>query len=87
LVLIQIYIEKIGLKAFLFQCRVPDIPSPNCQCGARETAAHIILHCPLLATQRDSLNRDLGRPLRTYRDLNEATAAVGPAASIARWIL
>ena len=45
------------------------------------------LHCPILATQRAGLNRDLKRPLRTRRDLDEATAENGPAQSIARWML
>ena len=85
--LVQIRTGKIGLKAFLFQCGVPSENSPNCQCGERETAAHIILHCPLLAAQRNSLNKDLRRPLRTRRDFDEATAKDGPAQSIARWML
>jgi hypothetical protein len=82
--LVQIRTGKIGLNAFLFDCRVPDIMSPNCECGNRETAAHIILHCPLLAAKRDGLTRDLGRPLRTHRDLATATADKTSAPSIAR---
>ena len=65
LALIQVRTGKIGLNAFLFECQVPDVMSPNCRYGARETAAHVILYCPILATQRAGLNRDLKRPLRT----------------------
>ncbi|KAJ2898375.1 hypothetical protein MKZ38_003966 [Zalerion maritima] len=85
--LTQIRTGKIGLKAFLFQCRVPDVITPYCGCGGRETAAHVILYCPQLARQRDGLNRDLRRPLRTRRDLEEATSENGPAQTVARWML
>jgi len=85
--LIQIRTGKIGLRAFLFDCRVPGVVSPNCECGSRETAAHVILHCPLLAAKRNGLNRDLGRPLRTHSDLAAATAESKSAPSIARWTL
>src|SRR5438045_6706528 len=55
-VLTQIRTGRIGLAAFLNKVRVPDFPSPQCRCGqAQETAAHIILHCPLYAEARERL--------------------------------
>jgi len=85
--LTQVRTGKIGLKAFLFQCRVPGVASPNYTCGAYETAAHIILYCPHLTTQRRGLNEDIGGHLRTRRDLEVATATDGPAQSVARWMI
>src|SRR5215469_5797736 len=46
-ILTQIRTGRIGLAAFLNRARVPDFPSPMCQCGqAEETASHIIAYCP-----------------------------------------
>jgi hypothetical protein len=47
----------IGLNAFLFKMRVPDIPSPLCSsgCGA-ETFDHIVLKCLGFKEQRAVLN-------------------------------
>ena len=47
--LIQIRTGKIGLRAFLFEIRVPDIVTPQRRCGgAPETVAHPLPHCPEL---------------------------------------
>jgi hypothetical protein len=44
--LVQMRTEKIGLRAFLFAQRVPDVPTPICRCGeGRETVAHVAAHC------------------------------------------
>jgi hypothetical protein len=43
--LVQLRTEKIGFNDFLFARRVPDVTSPRCDCGARQTVAHILLHC------------------------------------------
>ena len=46
--LVQLRTEKIGLKDFLFQRKMPDVPSPRCECGERrQTVAHILLHSEL----------------------------------------
>ena len=43
----QIHTGCIGLAAFLNKVNVSDYESPMCQCGqARETATHVIIHCP-----------------------------------------
>ena len=50
--LTQIRTGKIGLAAFLHQCRVPGFESPACPCGWQwETAKHIILDCPRFAQE------------------------------------
>ena len=42
--LVQIRTGKIGLRAFLFKRRVPEVTTPYCRCGlARETFEHIVL--------------------------------------------
>lgn len=86
--LTQIRTETIGLNAFLFGCKVPEVMSPLCRCGrAPETAAHLILHCAELADQRRALDEALGRPLRTCRDLADATREKETAAIVVRWFL
>lgn len=61
---------------------------PPCRCGRTpETAAHLILHCTDLATQRRALDEALGRPLRTCRDLADATMKKESAETIVRWVL
>ena len=60
-VLTQIRTGRIGLAAFLNKARVPNFPSPICQCGqAEETALYIIAYCPRFAEQRQGLA--VGRP-------------------------
>lgn len=87
--LIQIHTEKIGLRAFLFTRRVPDIPTPRCRCGAAwETAEHIILHCDELREERETLRRALTPlPLRTCRDLATVSDTPGAARELVRWLL
>src|ERR1700754_813150 len=56
----QIRTEKIGLNAFLTQQRVPGYTA-DCSCGwRRQTAKHILLHCPNFAGGREGLFRDAG---------------------------
>ena len=44
--LIQARTGKIGLKAFLFQIKVPGKPTPLCDCGgAPETVGHLLEGC------------------------------------------
>ena len=52
----QMRTEKIGLNAFLFSRRVPDIDNDQCECGrARQTARHLLHECRLFRRQRNSL--------------------------------
>jgi exonuclease III len=56
----QIRTEKIGLNAFLTTMKVPGYTAA-CDCGwGRQTAKHIILHCPQHQTQRNKLFQDAG---------------------------
>jgi ribonuclease HI len=56
--LVQLRTEKIGLKDFLFQRKVPDVPSPRCECGERrQTVVHILLRCSMF---KDLRNRIFG---------------------------
>jgi hypothetical protein len=44
--LVQMRIGKIGLRAFLFKHRVPDVMTPVCACGdGRETVRHVAAYC------------------------------------------
>lgn len=88
-VLTQLRTGKIGLRAFLFQRRVPDVPTPLCRCGtARETPEHLALDCPDEEEGRAALRRAIApRALRTSRDFAEATADPETAGQVVRWFL
>lgn len=87
--LIQIRTGKIGLRAFLFQRRVPEVNTPLCRCSITgETPAHIVLYCPELQQEREELQRALlPHPLRTTRDFTAATADPACAGTVVRWLL
>ena len=87
--LTQIRTGKIGLRAFLFERRVPEATTPRCSCGeAPETAAHLVLSCQQLDRQRGDLQRLLyPKALRSYRDFVDATAEGGSARTLVRWLL
>jgi ribonuclease HI len=58
-ILVQMRTEKIGLKDFLFQRRVPGHTDSKCDCGSRrQTVAHILLDC---RKRRDLRRQELGR--------------------------
>jgi hypothetical protein len=53
--------ERIGLNAFLYKQKVPDIAWPICPCGnGNQTAKHILIHCANLAPTRRQLFADTG---------------------------
>jgi hypothetical protein len=57
--LIQLRTEKIGLRAFLVERKVPTVPSPQCECGqGRETGKHIILYCLKVPDEKRAELRD-----------------------------
>ena len=87
--LTQIRTGKVGLRAFLFERKVPDVATPRCSCGeAPETAAHLVLDCQQLDYQRDNLRQLLlPMPLHTYRDFAAATAKGKSASKLVRWLL
>ena len=58
--LTQIRTGKVGLRAFLFERKVPEVATPRCPCGdAPETAAHLVLDCRDLTQQREDLRQSL----------------------------
>jgi hypothetical protein len=72
----------IGLRRFLFERRVPGVPTPLCRCGqAQETVAHLVLRC-------EDRELAMGRPeLRDRHDLMEALGNRSGAAQIVTWLM
>lgn len=59
-VIIQMRTGKIGLRHYLYQRGVPDIPDRDCRCGkATQTVQHILLACPIFKDLREQF---LGKP-------------------------
>ena len=87
--LTQIRTGKVGLRAFLFERKVPDVVTPRCLCGeAPETTAHLVLDCRDLNQQRVELRRTMApRAMRSYRDFAAATAKKKTAYELLRWLL
>lgn len=54
----QIVTEKIGLNAFLYKAKVPEVPLPPCRwCGRHpETAKHITCTCSAFREQRKEIS-------------------------------
>jgi hypothetical protein len=73
----QVRTEKIGLNAFLADRKVPGY-LPYCTCGyQRQTAKHIIMHCPDRDNGRETMlraagTRDYGKMLATARGTKAA---------------
>ena len=87
--LTQIRTGKVGLRAFLFQRRVPEVNTPLCRCSITgETPAHIVLYCPELQQEREALRGALlPHPLQTTCDFTAATADPACAGTVVRWLL
>jgi retron-type reverse transcriptase len=87
--LTQVRTGKVGLRAFLFERKVPEIATPRCPCGeAPETAAHLVLNCPHLDQQREELRQLMApKAMRSYRDFAAATAEGKSAGKLVRWLL
>ena len=87
--LVQIRIGKVGLRAFLFERKVPDIASPHCRCGlAAEMPAHVVIACPELSVQREVLRSQLNPfSLQTSQDFANATLDHRKAIKVVRWLL
>ena len=82
--LTQIRTGRIGLASFLNRARVPDFPSPMCQCGqAEETASHVIVFCPRFSEQRRQLT---GQSMDRLNVKALVSSAEG-AKRLARWFL
>ena len=80
----QLRTGRVGLRAFLFQRKVPNIITPICSCGeAPETTYHVLLNCPQTRLHRDNLPI----PLRTSRDTRMALDDKKLAGEVALWFL
>jgi hypothetical protein len=70
---IQLRIGLNGLDAFLFQARVPSVPSPLCSCGgSRQTAKHVFSFCPRRSMARHELREGRGHLLNFSKLLGTA---------------
>ena len=87
--LTQVRTGKVGLRAFLFERKVPSIATPLCRYGeAQETAVHLVLDCSELEHYREALRQQqFPRALYTLRDFVVLTANPRRAASVIRWLL
>jgi hypothetical protein len=82
--LVQMRTGRIGLRAFLFERRVPDVMTPVCACGdGRETALHVAAYCPL----EEATRRELPFVMRTHRDFEAAVKDPTRAACLTRWFM
>jgi len=83
-VLMQARTEKIGLRAFLFTKKVPEITTPYCECGGgRERLVHLALHCP----RERGRFEDLFPDIRNSEDLRNALSSPKEVKAMAQWIL
>ena len=87
--LTQIRTGKVGLRAFLFSRKVPEVNTPLCPCGrGEETPAHLVIHCSGLTEERERLRRELApHALRTSRDFAAITADRNRAPIVVKWLL
>ena len=82
--LIHIRTGCIGLKKFLYNCRVPDIDSPMCDCrGGEETAEHVVMLCPKESHRRYLLHDEQGR----QQSWSTLTGTPLQAKRLARWLI
>lgn len=82
--LIHIRTGCIGLKKFLYTCRVPDIDSPMCDCrGGEETAEHVVMLCPKESHRRYLLHDEQGR----QQSWSTLTGKPLQAKRLARWLI
>ncbi len=69
----QMRTEKIGLKAFLYSRWVPGIEKETCECGAKQTARHILHECKLFSKKRRMWwaeeRRKVERGVITHKDM------------------
>ncbi|TXB97085.1 hypothetical protein FocTR4_00012225 [Fusarium oxysporum f. sp. cubense] len=81
--LTQLRTEKIGLKDFLYNRKVPGISSNRCPCGSdRQTVAHVLLRCRQHRQLRD---QELGR-LRGRNNLRKLLSERKAAAKAIKFI-
>ena len=75
--------EHIGLNDYLHGRRVPDCPTPVCDCGwPRQTVKHIVLFCPRFARDRDKMIKEAGTS-----DLTTLLSSPRGIRAAAKWFL
>ena len=68
-VLTQARSRKIGFRAFLFERKVPGVPTPLCECGeAQETVGHRLQGCTAYPEAQE-LHETVGPPQALLRRL------------------
>ncbi len=81
---IQLRTEINGLDAFLFQARVPSVPSPLCSCSkGQQPAKQVLIFCPQHSGARHKLRDELGH-------LPESSRLLGTAGGLqitTRWVM
>jgi hypothetical protein len=81
---IQLRMGVDGLDAFLYQARVPSVPSPLCSCGrGRQTAKYMLIFCPRYAGARQQLRDEQGH-------LPDLLKLLGPAEGLqktTKWVM
>jgi tubulin alpha len=81
---VQLRTRKNGFNTFLYQARVPTVPSPLCSCGrGSQTVKHIIIHCRNFSAARHALRDNQGR-LPDYKQL--VTTLTG-LKKVTRWVI
>jgi retron-type reverse transcriptase len=81
-ILIQARTGKIGLNKFLYQRRVPEYYTAQCQCqGGEETVRHLVLYCP---RQR---NRREGLLINGYMDYRQLIGTSKGAQALSKWLI
>jgi hypothetical protein len=77
--LTQLRTGKIGFNAFLYEMRVPEVLSPNCECESESmTVEHVLLKCPRWNAER----AELIAPLRTSNITEILTTRAGGKAAV-----
>jgi hypothetical protein len=83
-ILVQLRTGCIGLRKFLYRCKVPEISTLLCECGAgEETAAHIAMLCALETARRPLLFDECGRQ-QPWRAL---TGTPLQARKLTKWLI
>jgi hypothetical protein len=86
-VIIQMRTGKIGLRQFLFDRKVPEIPNPQYECGrGNQSVPHILLACEEFKDlRREIWEGSNGR--RTRMDLREILNTPNKAKKVARFTI
>ena len=64
---IQMRTQKIGLRKFLYNRRVPGYEDPACDCGrGLQGVLHVLMECPLYHKQRGELWREERREKKEW---------------------